>query len=232
MGGQHRAVEGVAARIALEELGVLLGRAVLLLDDAVHAAVGVEFDAAVAKGHGRGEGEDRAGMRAAGDRLGEGADGLGLDKGQVAVQHYDGPGVDAGRLKCGAHGMAGAQALGLLDALDGARVRRALVSVGDEPADLVGMAAHHHDHAVAPRLERGVDHPACHGFSQNLVRHLGMIGLHARAFTGGHYNRGNIHTRLPKIGCRFLRARRADRSMIPQRGRARRMRRAMRVQLP
>ncbi len=63
VGGKERSVEGGAAGVALEELGVLLGRAVLLLDDAVDGPVLGQLNAAVAKGHGRGEGEHGTGVR-------------------------------------------------------------------------------------------------------------------------------------------------------------------------
>ena len=40
VGGELRAVKGVAAGVALQQCGSLLGRAVLLLDDALDLAVG------------------------------------------------------------------------------------------------------------------------------------------------------------------------------------------------
>lgn len=48
--GELRAVEGVAAGVALEQRGGLLGRAVLLLDDALDLTIGAQLDAAVAEG--------------------------------------------------------------------------------------------------------------------------------------------------------------------------------------
>ena len=61
VGGKLRAVEGVAAGVALQQRGGLLGRAVLLLDDALDLTIGAQLDAAVAKGIGRGHGHDGAG---------------------------------------------------------------------------------------------------------------------------------------------------------------------------
>ena len=52
VGGKLRAVEGVAAGVALQQRGGLLGRAVLLLDDALDLTIGAQLDAAVAKGSG------------------------------------------------------------------------------------------------------------------------------------------------------------------------------------
>ena len=49
VGGKLRAVEGVAAGVALQQRGGLLGRAVLLLDDALDLTIGAQLDAAVAK---------------------------------------------------------------------------------------------------------------------------------------------------------------------------------------
>ena len=193
VGGKERSIEGIAAGVALEELGVLLGRAVLLLDDAVDGPVLGQLDAAVAKGHGRGEGEHGAGVRTVGDGVGEGGDGIGLDERKVAVQDHHGTGVDARRIQRGADGMRGAQALDLLDALDGVGGRRALVGSGDQRAHLVGVAAHHHDHAGASSGQCRIDDPAGHGLAENLMGHLGMIRLHARALACGHYNRGDIH---------------------------------------
>ena len=43
VGGELRAVEGVAAGVALQQRGGLLGRAVLLLDDAFDLAVGASL---------------------------------------------------------------------------------------------------------------------------------------------------------------------------------------------
>ena len=55
-------------------------------------------------------------MLATGDALGKGADGLGLNERQVAVEDHDGALADAGSLDGHASGVGGAQALGLLDA--------------------------------------------------------------------------------------------------------------------
>ena len=175
VGGEQRTVEGVAAGIAFQQLGILLGRAILLFDDAVDRAVCGELDAAVAEGRRRSEGEHRTGVCAVGDRVGEGADGVGLDERQVAVEDHDGSGIDAGGLQRAADGVTGAEALGLLDALDDTGGRRALIGTGDHGADLIGVATHNNDDAVAARRERGVDDPTGHGLSQNLVRHFGMV---------------------------------------------------------
>ena len=76
--GEKCAVERVAAGVALQQAGALLGRAVLLLDDAQDLAVGVELDAAVASRVGRRHGEHRGGL-AVRHRRGERLDGGGLD---------------------------------------------------------------------------------------------------------------------------------------------------------
>ena len=89
--GERRAVEGVAAGVALKKrLGLLVG-AILLLDDAEHLALVGELDAAIAKGVGRRHGKNGRCGGAVGDRIGKLADGLGLDKRQVAVSTMTGP---------------------------------------------------------------------------------------------------------------------------------------------
>ena len=111
-------VEGVAAGVALEQTLVLLGRAVLLLDVADDRARLVELEATVAKRVGRGDGENGRRGAAVRDRGGEPLDGLGAHERQVSVEHHDGAVLDAGGLEGDADGVAGAEALGLLDALD------------------------------------------------------------------------------------------------------------------
>ena len=95
MRGKLSAVEGVAAGVALEQRGGLLGRAVLLLDDALNLAVGAQLDAAVAEGVGWGHGHDGAGELAGSDGLRELGDGVGGDERQVAVEHDNGALRDA-----------------------------------------------------------------------------------------------------------------------------------------
>ena len=80
-----------------------------------------------------------------------------------------------GGLQRAADGVARAQALDLLNALDDVGGRRVLIGAGDHGANLIGVAAHNNDDAVAARRERGVDDPTGHGLSQNLVRHFGMV---------------------------------------------------------
>ena len=163
VGGKLRAVEGVAAGVALQQRGGLLGRAVLLLDDALDLTIGAQLDAAVAKRIGRGHGHDGAGELAGGDGLRELGDGVGGDERQVAVEHDDGALRDAAGLERDLDGMAGAQALGLLDALDlGGAV---VVGTIDEGAHLVGVAADDDHDAAAAGLDGGVDDPLNHGLA-------------------------------------------------------------------
>lgn len=54
VGGELRAIKSVAAGVALQQRGGLLGRAVLLLDDALDLTIGAQLDAAVAERIGRG----------------------------------------------------------------------------------------------------------------------------------------------------------------------------------
>ena len=80
--------------------------------------------------------------------------------------------------------MAGAETLGLLDALDG-DVRALAVGGGHECAHLVGVAAHDDHDAAATARGGGVDDPAKQRLPENLVTDLGVLGLHARALAGG-----------------------------------------------
>ena len=191
VGGKLCAVEGVAAGVALQQRGGLLGRAVFLLDDALDLAVGAQLDTAVAKGVGRGHGHDGAGELAGGDGLRELGDGVGGDERQVAVEHDDGALRDAAGLERDLDGMAGAQALGLLDALD----LGGAVGIGavDEGAHLVGVAADDDHDAAAAGLDGGVDDPLDHGLAQDLVRNLAVVRLHAGALAGGEDNCGCVH---------------------------------------
>ena len=191
VGGELRAVKGVAAGVALQQRGGLLGRAVLLLDDALDLTIGAQLDAAVAERIGRGHGHDGAGELAGGDGLRELGDGVGGDERQVAVEHDDGALRDAAGLERDLYGVAGAQALGLLDALD----LGGAVGVGavDEGAHLVGVAADDDHDAAAAGLDGSVDDPLDHGLAQDLVRNLAVVRLHAGALAGSEDNCGCVH---------------------------------------
>ena len=188
--GEKGAVEGVAAGVALGELCGLLGRAVLLLDDARHGPVLGELDAAVAVRVGRRHREDGGGVPAVGDGVREGPDGGGLDERQVAVQDHDGPLGDVGALEGDAHGVAGPQALRLLDALDVLLVRKMC-------PHLVGAVPHDHDDAPGPGLARGARDPGDERTVEELVHDLGVAGLHARSLAGGEDDRGHGHVLPP-----------------------------------
>ena len=87
--------------------------------------------------------------------------------------------------------MAGAQALGLLDALD----LGGAVGIGavDKGAHLVGVAADDNHDAAAAGLDGGVDDPLDHGLTQDLVRNLAVVRLHAGALAGSEDNCGCVH---------------------------------------
>ena len=189
MGGKRRAVEGIATGVALEQRGRLLGRAISLFDVAQHGTGVVELKAAVAEGIGRRHGKDGCRSGAICDASCEARNGLRPDEWQVCVEHDNGTIVDAGGLKCDAHGVAGAEALGLVDALD-ARPLTLRVGGVDDGAHLVGVAAHDDDDAVASAGEGSVDHPANHGLAENLVRDLGVARLHARALASSEDDGG------------------------------------------
>ena len=184
--GKKGAVKGIAAGVALKEAGGLLGRAVLLLDDARDGAVLGKLDAAIAKRVGRRHGEDGSRVLAAGDALGKGADGLGLNERQVAVENHDGALADAGSLDGHASSVGGAQALGLLDALH--------VSLrGQVGADLLGAVAHDDHDAVRTGDARGTRDPADQRPVEQLVHYFGVTGLHTRSLAGSEDDRGHCH---------------------------------------
>ena len=173
VGGKQGAIEGIAPGVAFKKLRGLLRRAILLLDDARDHTVAIELDAAVAKGVGRGHGEDGGRKRSVRYGLGEHANGIGLDKRKVAVEDHHGTGIDAASVQSDAHSMAGAQALGLLNSLYlHGRLR---VCLAKDRADLVCMAANNNDDALASGLDGCVYNPLDHGLAQDLVAYLCMV---------------------------------------------------------
>lgn len=185
------AIEGVAAGVAFKERLGLLGRAILLLDDAGDGAGFVELDASVAKGLGRREGESGCRIGAAVYGLGELGHGVCLDERQVSVEHHDGAVFDAAGLDGHLYGVAGTQAFDLLNRLDGDG--GVGICVLEKRAHFVCMASHDNDHAVAASGDRSVDDPVDHRFAKDLMRYLGVVGLHACALAGGEDDGGCVH---------------------------------------
>ena len=185
VGREALAAEAVGASVALQERGALLGRAVLVLDDGAHAAV-LDKHAAIAGDVRRRHGEQRAGIVARTGGVDQGRDGLGANERQVAVENHHGAGKAAQGVAHHTHGVAGAQALGLLDKLH-------VLLVCEVVADLLGAVAHYQHNAVDARLARGVDNPPCERLVEDLVHDLGVVGLHASSFAGGKDDRGDGH---------------------------------------
>ena len=102
--------------------------------------------------------------------LGKHAHGFSLDKGQVAVEDHYRARCNVASPKRYAHGVPGAQALRLLDGfyLHG-RLRVRLVK---NRADLVRVAAHYNNDALAPCLDGCVDDPPDQRFCKILCDHL------------------------------------------------------------
>ena len=186
------AIEGVAAGVALKERLGLLGRAVLLLDDTGDGAAFVKLNASVAKGLGRREGEGGRGIGAAVYGLGELGYRVCLNERQVAIEHHNGAGIDAASLDGHLYGVAGTQALDLLNRLDGDG--GVGICVLEKRAHFVCMAPHDNDHAAAACGDRSVDDPVNHRLAKDLMRYLGMVGLHACALAGGEDDGGCVHT--------------------------------------
>ncbi len=186
VGGEKRAVKGVAAGVALQQVCVLLGRAVLLLDDADDVAVGGLLDAAVAKGVGRGHGEDGGGVAAVAHGVGKRADGRWLDQGQVSVENDDGAGGDSGGFDCDARCVARTQALGLLDALD-------VWLLGQVSAHFLGAVAYDNDNPLGSGVARCARDPGDERTVKKLMHNLGVTGLHARTLARSEDDRGHGH---------------------------------------
>lgn len=185
------AIEGVAAGVALKERLGLLGCAIFLLDDTGDGAVFVKFNASVAKGLGRSEGESGRGVGAAVYGLCELCYRVCLDERQVAVEHHNRAGIDAASLDGHLYGVAGTQALDLLNRLDGDG--GVDICVLEKRAHFVCMASHDNDHAAAACGDRSVDDPVDHRFAKDLMRYLGVVGLHACALAGGEDDGGCVH---------------------------------------
>lgn len=184
-------VKGIAASVALKERLGLLGRAILLLDDTGDGAAFVKLNASVAKGLGRREGEGGRGIGAAVYGLGELGYRVCLNERQVAIEHHNGTVLDAASLDGHLYGVAGTQALDLLNRLDGDG--GVGICVLEKRAHFVCMASHDNDHAVAASGDRSVDDPVDHRFAKDLMRYLGVVGLHACALAGGEDDGGCAH---------------------------------------
>ena len=182
--GQAPPAEAVDARVALGERGLLLGGAVLVLDDGHHAAVGVALDAAVAGGVGGAHGEHRAGVVVCLGLFDQRTDGLGAHERRVAIEH-DGRTLEVAQGVAHAHhGVPGTQALGLLDALD-------VGIVGKNGADFVSPVSHNDDDTVGACLASSVDRPPNQRLVEELMCDFGMTGLHTRTLAGCEDDRGN-----------------------------------------
>ena len=185
IGREALAAEAVGAGVALEESDALLGRAVLVLDDGAHAVV-LDEHTAVARDVRRRHGEQRAGVVVSAGGIYQGSYGLGANERQVAVENHHGSGKAVQGVAHHAHGVAGAQTLGLLDKLHVLLVRKVR-------ADLVGTVAHHQHDAVDAGLAGGVDNPPGKRLVEDLVHNLRVVRLHTRSLAGGKDDRGDGH---------------------------------------
>ena len=183
---QGTRVEAVEAGVALVDRR-LLGRGVLLLDDALDLAVGVADDAAVAGGIVQLHGEHHHGGVVLVAHLRQADDGLGLDERAVAGEHRQ-RAVEAGEgVGAGEH-----------------RARRAVLHflhhylrvALDQRDDLLAGMADHRCHLGDAGGVSGVDHPAHKRLAQNLVGHLGLFGLHAGTRARSQNDSGSFHAIL------------------------------------
>ena len=193
---QSACVEAVEAGVALVDRR-LLGRGVLLLDDALDLAVGIADDATVTGGVVQLHGEHHHGGVVPVAHLRQAGDGLGLDERAVAGEHRQRP-VEAGKgVGAGQH-----------------RARRAVLHflhhylrvALDQRDDLFAGMADHRCHLGDAGGVGSVDHPAHKRLAQNLVGHLGLFGFHAGARARSQNDSGSFHAIL--LGRK--RGRRAD----------------------
>ena len=183
---QGAGVEAVEAGVALVDR-CLLGRGVLLLDDALDLPVGIADDAAVAGGVVQLHGEHHHGGVVLVAHLCQAGDGLGLDERAVAGEHRQGA-VEAGEsVGAGEH-----------------RARRAVLHflhhnlrvALDQRDDLLAGMADHRCHLGDAGSVGGIDHPAHERLAQNLVCHLGLFGLHTGARARSQNDSGSFHAIL------------------------------------
>ena len=183
---QGARVEAIEAGVALVDRR-LLGRGILLLDDALDLAVGIADDATVAGGVVQLHGEHHHGGVVLVAHLRQAGDGLRLDKRAVAGEHRERP-VEAGEsVGAGEH-----------------RARRAVLHflhhhlrvAFDQRDDLLAGMADHRCHLGDAGGVGGVDHPAHERLAQNLVGHLGLFGLHTGARARSQNDSGSFHAIL------------------------------------
>ena len=178
---QETPVRQVDTGIDLADGPLLIGR-VLLLDDGLHRAPGIDQDPAVAEGfldQGTHQGEGRP---VAAVDLDQRPQGLGADERRVAAEDEHQVRAGAGRLGA-AHRVAGAQ-LFFLDHR-GDRV------TGQGRAHRLALVADDHRAAVGTGVRDRVEHVVDHRPKENLVEHLGALGLHSRTFAGGKDDAGD-----------------------------------------
>jgi hypothetical protein len=58
----------------------------------------------------------------------------------------------------------------------------------DHLSHLFGLMSHYHDDGIARDPAGGLNHVGHHGFSKNLMQHLGLARLHAFAESCGQYD--------------------------------------------
>ena len=168
-GQQRVAVEGEQPGVDLADLKLGVGRVArrLGLDHALHHAVGVAHDAAVAAGVVEGDRPDRGRRDRALVGVHQRTDGLGAEQRSVAVEHDDG--VAGGEALYPGPGGVGGSA-GLL--LDGQR------DVGVEHALEAAIGVVDDDDLAGAGIARGGDRPGDHRPSADLVQELGRAGSH------------------------------------------------------
>ena len=164
-----------------------------MLDDGPDLAV-LGNDATVARGVGRGHREDGADTVIGARCVDQGRDGLWAHERQVAVEHDHRTGEASEGVFDHADGMSRAQAFRLLHELDVPLARKA-------GAHLVRAVPDDDDDALDAGPSGGVNDPPRERTVQDLVRDLGMAGLHARSLAGGEDDRGDGHVASNGLAC-------------------------------
>ncbi len=182
---QDGGVEGVGAGVDLAD-GELLGVGVAVLDVAQDRAVGVADDAAEAGGVVDDGGQDGGGVAGLLVGLHEPPQGVGAQQRGVAAGDDDRALEVGDGFEGDAHGVPGAQLLGLEDRLDVGGVRF------EVRGHLVGGGADDHDAAVGADGLGAAEHVAEQRPPEKLVEDLGFRGFHASAKTCGQDDRRTL----------------------------------------
>ena len=200
---QRAGIEAIEPGIALVD-GGLLGRGILLFDDALNLARLVADDAAVAGGVVKLHGQHHHGGVVLVSHLSQARDGFRLDKRAVARQNGK-RAIETGERIGASQHRTGRAVLHFL--------HHYLRIAFHQRNNLLARMAYNRSHLRNARSVRGVNNPAHERLAQNLVCDLGLFRLHAGTGTRGQNDGGSFHG-VPFS--RLARKRELSRTAAPQ----------------